>query len=398
MIRNPELLRLARMLHCHPEDLRPLETLDTAELLHLRRAIDARLSREGQAALRGLTAAGKMVPARLSAKIAEKALGPVITAEMARKLEPGRSGKIACHLSPAFMADVARYLPAEDSGALLLGLPVSILRVVTHELAHRGETIVLATLVARLPTPTIVELAAELNAETLADTAMLMDDPAPLAGALSEFAPAVLADAAGYLPDDRIVEIISGLRDDLIFAVADELIRSKNYEELARLSVLIPEASLVYLAEHMDTPSLSEIARRSRDPGKLAETLAHAAPHTLARILDVLPEEVTRELMERVDPDILSEVARELEATGHIDIFERLLKLLPVDGLLSVLSTLQEKTLEAILRNRETLQTLRRKLQQQAQQRADAVLKRLPARVRERLESLVPGRSGPDRD
>lgn len=398
MIRNPELLRMARMLHCHPEELRPLEVLNAEQLLHLRRAIDARLSHEGQSALRGLTAAGKMVPARLSAKIAEKALGPVITAEMARKLEPGRSGKIACHLSPSFMADVARYLPAEDSGALLDGLPVSILRVVTHELARRGETIVLATLVARLPTPTIVDLAAELNAETLADTAMLMENPAPLAGALSEFAPAVLADAACYLPDDKIVEIVSGLREDLILAVADELIRAKNYEELARLSVLIPQESLIYLAENMDTPSLSEIARRTRDPGKLAETLAHAAPHTLARILDDLPEEITRELMGRVDPEILSEVSRELEATGHIDIFERLLKLLPLEGLLSVLNALQEKTLEAVLRNRDTLLALRRELQAQAQQRADALLRRLPAGVRSRLENLIPGRAGPGRD
>lgn len=383
---------MARILHCNPEELQGLDGLDNAQLSHLRKHIDARLSLEGQTALRGLTAAGRMVPARLSAKIAEKALGPVITAEMARKLEPGRSGKVACHLSPSFMADVARYLPAEESSSLLNGLPIEILRVVTHELARRGETIVLATLVAKLPTEAIVALASELDAETLADTALLTDDPAPLAAALSRFAPAVLAQAARFLPDEKILEIVGGLSLELMQSVADELVKARDFDELARLAGLLPDDSLAHLAENVDTPTLGEIARRTADPGKLAESLVRVAPHTLARIIDSLPEEVAEELMGRVDPEIMNEVSRELEAVGDTHIFARLFRLMPVDILFSVASNLHARTVETALKNRETLAYFRKLMAEQAQQRTDTLLGLLPTAIRGRLEDLLPGR------
>ncbi len=396
MIQRAELLLMARMLHCSPESLSMLLVYSDTELRHLRRQIETRLSREGQAAVVNLSAAGRMLPARLSAKIAERALGPVITAEMARRLDSTQSGKVACHLSAGFMADVARYLPAEESASLINGLPIEILRLVTHELARRGETIVLATLVASLHTEAIVALASELDAETLADTALLMPDPAPLAAALGRFAPAVLAQAARYLPDQKIAEIIGGLSEELLHSVALELERSRDFDELARLAALLPDATLAHLAENVAADTLIQIASRAGDPGQLAESLIRVAPHMLAQIIDRLPEDVAASLMERLDPRVIEDISRELEAAGDEHVFTRLFRFLPFDPMLTILGVLREKTMETVLRNRQTAEHVVDVLQHQARQRRDLLLGYLPEALRTRIAKVLPGKSPPD--
>ena len=177
---NPEQLLIARMLHVSPGELHYLESLPPSQLRPLRQTLESRMSRVGRDDIQRLGHVSSLIPATLSAAIASRVLGPMITALLASQLDHRKAVKVAQHLEPAFLAEVATYLPAEASTDLIDALPLETLERVTQILCERGESLIIATLLAALPARIADRLAALVDDEMLGEVLVLATDPGDL--------------------------------------------------------------------------------------------------------------------------------------------------------------------------------------------------------------------------
>jgi len=115
-----EILKLARMLEREPSSLSYLEDLPVADLRILRDQITELLWSADGAAMGRLAVAAKLLPAGLSATMSERA-GPVLSAQLAGRLEPSRAIDVAAKLPIDFLADVAIELDPRRTSEVIAG-------------------------------------------------------------------------------------------------------------------------------------------------------------------------------------------------------------------------------------------------------------------------------------
>jgi hypothetical protein len=97
-----------------------------------------------------LAAAAKLLPTGLSATISERALGPVISAQLAARLEPSRAIEVAAKLPTRFLVDVAIELDPRRTSAVIAGIPPARIGEITAELVARGEYVTMGQFVGHL--------------------------------------------------------------------------------------------------------------------------------------------------------------------------------------------------------------------------------------------------------
>lgn len=142
-----------------------LDQLNAGQAAALRHAVEGRLSRTGNDALKKLSATSKLVPPKLAATIAESRMGPMMTAGMTSHMSANSAAKIAQRLSPAFLADVVPYLFGDSVAKIIALLPTSLAISVTQELDRRGDYLTIASLVEELPTDLVSKLMFAMSAE-----------------------------------------------------------------------------------------------------------------------------------------------------------------------------------------------------------------------------------------
>lgn len=138
--------------------LHGLNQLNASQAAALRVAVEGRLSRTGDDALKKLSSASALIPSRLAASIAEHRMGPMMTAGMTSHMKPELAAKIAQRLSPEFLADVVPYLYGDSVVNIITLLPQPLVIDVTKILEERGEYLTLASLVEELPAELVATL------------------------------------------------------------------------------------------------------------------------------------------------------------------------------------------------------------------------------------------------
>jgi len=117
-----EVLRLARLLDRDPDELAYLEALGPADLRALRRRVTETLYDAHDGALRRLAAAGRLLPGALTATLAQRAFGPLLSARLAGLLDLDRAVDVAGRLPPPFLADVAGEMDPRRASALIASI------------------------------------------------------------------------------------------------------------------------------------------------------------------------------------------------------------------------------------------------------------------------------------
>ncbi|HEX8976934.1 MAG TPA: hypothetical protein VF781_10515 [Solirubrobacteraceae bacterium] len=175
-----EILKLARALNRDAGTLHYLEGVAADDLRAFRhQVIEALWSADG-AAMGKLAAASKLLPAGVNATISERALGPVITAQLAARLDPARAIDVAAKLSTPFLADVAVALDPRRTSAVIAGMPPHRIGEITAELVRRGEYVTMGQFVGHLSDEAIrAALGAMDNAELL-QIGFVLEDKARL--------------------------------------------------------------------------------------------------------------------------------------------------------------------------------------------------------------------------
>jgi hypothetical protein len=145
-----EVLKLARLLRRDPETLDYLERIDPDELRAFREQVTEMLFSAHAGALGRLAAASRLLPVGVTASVAERALGPVLTARIAGLLEPDRAVEIAAKLPRPFLADVAAEIDPRRAGAVIALIPPHQIADITGELVHRAEHVTIGRFVGHL--------------------------------------------------------------------------------------------------------------------------------------------------------------------------------------------------------------------------------------------------------
>lgn len=173
-----EVRRIARMLNAEPATFQGLQVMRLEDLRALRGQIAAALFDRGKESWERAAAVSGVVPAGLAAKMAQGALGPVLSARVTGSVDIERAVDIATKLPAEFMADTAINIDPRQVTDLVVHLPASTIADVGRVLARRGEWLVMADFVAAVTLPALRTTIEALDEEAILRTAVLLEDPA----------------------------------------------------------------------------------------------------------------------------------------------------------------------------------------------------------------------------
>lgn len=150
LLRQAEVIKLARALHVPSARLDCVAPLDALELRALREQATRALFGQHRGLFQKLGAAGKLLPARVNALISEKVFGPVLSARVAGMLPAERAVEISRRLSIPFQADLCLSLDPRSAPDLLRRMPVDTIVEVARVLLARKEYVTMARFVDAL--------------------------------------------------------------------------------------------------------------------------------------------------------------------------------------------------------------------------------------------------------
>ncbi len=190
LAQRAEVLKLARLLGSKPEQLEYLHKLDAPLIRKLRQQATASLFDADRKAFQKVAAASKLLPAPITALIAEKALGPLLCAKIAGLLQPERAVEIARRLHTRYLADVCLELDPRSARDVLEAMPVDRIVEVSRELARRKEYITMGRFVDSLTDDAIEATMDDLrDDEALLRIGFFVEDAARLSSIIDLLSP-----------------------------------------------------------------------------------------------------------------------------------------------------------------------------------------------------------------
>ncbi|WP_018683531.1 hypothetical protein [Actinokineospora enzanensis] len=167
-----EIAKLAHLLGADPARFHYLADLSAADVRAVRLRATEVLFAANRSAFERIAAASRLVPSALTAAIAQRTFGPLLSARVAGVLEPERAVDLAGRLPVDFLADVAAQLDPRRAADVLVLLPVSRMVEVAGELVRRHDHITMGRFVGDLPDAALRAIVTALDEESLLRTAV----------------------------------------------------------------------------------------------------------------------------------------------------------------------------------------------------------------------------------
>lgn len=224
----PEIQRLARVLEVEPHELDFLSDVGESDLRTFREQVTDTLFDAHTPLLRRLATAAKLLPAPVSAKIAQSVFGPLLCARISGELEPDKAGDVAKRLPVDFLTDVAVELDPRRVRGVLTRIETDTIRAVASELASRQDWITLGRFVGHLEHDMLQVALSGLDDAALLSASYTIDDVAAVPAVLDLLddqrrrALVHVADTEGLWP--TLLELATHLRDDQRAELADLLV------------------------------------------------------------------------------------------------------------------------------------------------------------------------------
>lgn len=246
-----EVTKLARELEVAEADIIFLASSSPMEIRDLRRIVSAALFARNEDRVRLLAALSRVLPVSITAKIAELALGPMLSARVAGVLDPREASRLASHLNAGFLAALSPSLDPARVAPILRGLPAELITEVGRQLLKQREYVTLARFVPVVDIEVAMNVVANATGADLLQVAIYCDEPAAL-------------DAiAARVPDAMLGEIIRAASDANAYDAAVSLLTSFSAETCGRLVGQIEavpdqarEELISAIAEHDVWPSI----------------------------------------------------------------------------------------------------------------------------------------------
>lgn len=142
-----QVLKLTRELQADPGTLDGLAALPAADVGRLRRMVGDALHAAHQPAFQRAATASALLPAALTARLAQTVIGPYLAARIAAEMPPERAIRLAGHLDVDFLADLCLALDPARIIDTVRGLPDDRTVAVAMRLLERHEYVTLGTFV-----------------------------------------------------------------------------------------------------------------------------------------------------------------------------------------------------------------------------------------------------------
>ncbi|MEC3917727.1 hypothetical protein [Nocardia sp. CDC160] len=321
-----ETTKLARVLGItDPTELDFLVDLPPAAIRAYRERVTDRLFDRDTKRLKGIAAASKIVPVALSAKMAERAFGPVLCAAVASAVEPQRAVEIAKNLSPAFLAECAVQLDPRRTADIIAAVPPTMVTDVARELLSRGDHITMGRFVHVVPEPALRAAAPVMSDPDLLRIGFLLEDKSAIDNVLHIVADRVAgiirsaydqnmwAEGIDLLdsiaPHNRawIGDITAGLGGDVLDALITAVAELDAWATLLPITSAMSEHNLRLFAERPvvhDETILAAIMDAALDGGQWVNLLplaSHLPTEQLAFIATRVADQTDERLRELID-------------------------------------------------------------------------------------------------
>ena len=171
-----EQTKLARTLGVAPGELDFLATAPPADLAALRERVADDLYAAHRPQFERIVKLARRLPAALNATLAQRALGPTLSAYTAAVLEPGLAKEMIKRLPAAFLAEIAVHADPVRIAHLIGHVPPAKTEEISRELARRKEWVVMGAFVSHLKPNALEAAIAPLDAEALLRTGFVIED------------------------------------------------------------------------------------------------------------------------------------------------------------------------------------------------------------------------------
>ena len=188
-----ELEKLALALGCPVNQLDCVAALDVAALRRLRGAVSAALFDRHAARFKRLADSTRLLPNRIVAIIAEKAIGPTLSAQIAGLIDPDDAEDLATRLPVPFQADICIQLDPRRAGPMLRAMPVEHVVTVAMELQRREAFIAMARFVDDLNDEQIDAVSRRISPEALLQVGFYVESAHRLEELVHALPPELLA-------------------------------------------------------------------------------------------------------------------------------------------------------------------------------------------------------------
>lgn len=203
-----EILKLARFLDVAPEKLSMLDSVPAESIRRLREQATEQFFASDEAFFRRLVSASRLLPISILTVVAEKVLGPMLSARVAGQMDIDRGVGIAERLPTEFLATLCLSLDPKHTRELVRAIPERRLRDVARELAAREEHVTMARFVDILDPQVIASVVEEIDDAALLHSAFFAENRARLEEIMAQLSEARLkriieaaADNAELWPD-----------------------------------------------------------------------------------------------------------------------------------------------------------------------------------------------------
>lgn len=202
VLRQLEIDKLARILAVDPASLDVLLASEVDDIRDIRTIVTERMFSLHGGRVAALAHLSKKVPASISARMAEAAFGPVLSARIAGALDPADAAKMSALLHPDFLAEVSRDVDPARVASIIKLLPDDLIVKVGRILLREHDTIALARFVASVSPAVVTAVLEGADGTELLELALYVDDRAALDSVIAEFSDerlsAVLAATKGF--------------------------------------------------------------------------------------------------------------------------------------------------------------------------------------------------------
>ncbi|MBS64219.1 hypothetical protein [Salinisphaera sp.] len=264
-----ELVKLARILQTETGELEHLDYLEAERLRTLREGITEALFEKFRPTFTGFARLSSIVPLAMSARIAERVLGPLLAGRIAGEMPPDKAIDMAGRLSDDFLADTCLHIDPVRAKPIIAGFPVDRAIAITRVLLARGETITMSRFVDVLPEHTLFAATDAIENESdLLEIGFFVENSAQLdrviehlnsdrreaivaAAASEQLWPEVLATLLRIGQDARLAMAELAMAQDA--AILDSLIRAAAQDDLW--------PALLQIADEMPSSVIGTLAR-----------------------------------------------------------------------------------------------------------------------------------------
>ena len=219
-----EITKLAHEMHVDEAELAFLATTSPDDLRDLRGIVSHAMFSRHESRVKGLAAVSKKLPAAVTAKIAEIAMGPMLSARVAAVMEPADAAKLAGHLKPEFLAELSVHLDPSRVSGIIAKLDEALVVDVGRRLMARGHLLTLARFTGVVGAETSLKVVDGASGRDVLQLALFIDEPS------------VIDPILAGLPDETVTELaaVTGEHDE----AAEALLASLTEDSRARIASL----------------------------------------------------------------------------------------------------------------------------------------------------------------